>query len=621
MTDNGSLTGNPLNMTLRYKVRAWEPGLPYASTQYGLIIPYNHQYSAGAVQLRNPYLRVYLNNTGNTEFRVYPNVTLAPSDFINASFSFDYSKSYQIQANYNMVAYPSAGYIQAKGVFFCIDGVDCYDNSSMHLLTSGTIPGRINTTAFIIAPTQDACMAIDDLSVIAYDTGEAFISSNETLPIFVTASNNSYPQYDITTYDRFGDETDIVMRSTYTCTPQNRSDGTTYIHQGCQPLYIEFDYLFDIEGDTMSYMLDCAATLQQSHDDLFTDNASINQALGMSCDLAPYMYLFQDEVLYGVNLTEGDCAVPEHPLYSFSDDSLFPNYLVRSADWIVQLDTSFVPGITYGFEFLDFNYNTQITAYIILSNTTGYTDIYLGSEKVKEIQEALTEIKRLSFFIYTDGGFVIQLLDDAGRIYTTERATYSIPLALRSLYMTARYDNLSIAHNGYLIGNLKAFTYSPQESFNTFNTGLPVVLNCSQSGADEYTAVLIVTDDVHGENLENMRFIEYEVSNIAAYTGGIAPVGEDDAELFEALFGTSDIVKYMIALVIFLACLFGGVAAGVTMGNQAAGLYIGIFAAVGSLFFMALIGLIPYWIVILMFIVLAIIIAAFMRSMLIGGGV
>jgi hypothetical protein len=466
---------------------------------------------------------------------------------------------------------------------------------------------------------------IDYVYVMKYGAGESPVDIRTNMTDYYTTGMNQMPEAQIYTENKAGTQTSNVYPTT-SCIPHPIPFSTETDNSGCNPLYIRYNTLFDPENNTISEGLFCGYS---GGDNISTATDSFSGVLGttyqdrynVSC-AQNTAYYFNGQLYEGMLLPSA-LGCPGSWKSHFNND--YPSdysYISNLADSMMQFDFRPLQNKKFNIEFFNSNGNTPIVLSFIYNTSSRMMEIYSG-----------TDIMNLPLSYVTDSVNadspvrLFMAFNNEGNLYsfrlqqfnsTTENNFYfyssgiafdwSLPLSIMKLTATTA-DGFTPVNDSEYIGNYDVRNII-FPAFTQVNTNETKHLNCTSANAGERIGYLFLTDSVHQNNYLNYIPFIWSVSVLGEDN---TFQGEDPNSVisqgFFEMFAGSTTLTYIFVFLIFVVVVIGCLVAGASIGSASAGFYLGGFAGFTWLMIAFLLGLLPIWIIIAIFIMLAAIVA------------
>jgi hypothetical protein len=607
MTVNGSFDGVPLNFSVRYMLRNNRNTDPFGNfSTYAKIAPSTNQAGAGVIPDPFPQMRYYGNFSGLPKLYAYNNMS-KPAFYSLAFANFDYVS---FQVDYNMTQFPpplSAGYKQSASFNVWVNGVLVDANEPGDMFTTGSsLAQRFNATYILGTPSSE-CYVIDDLATIVYDPGEAPISATAVLSGW-GALPNQMPYYEIIQADELGFLGNTVA-------PGNHSMVFTALN------------VVDPEADTVYWGVSCGAYDAEIFQERFTDDISaISARYGITSN-ASIVYYATNRT--GIKLSESMNSTNQKFISNFADTLLGDNTYHGYS-----LDLDFQPGSSNitRLDLVDFNNNPVYSLCMGRCNLTGRLSYSIGCTGISQtLDTAYNPAAPVSLRL------VVNNLDDSISFsikqtsnLSIETAFYSpktniafgIPIKNIQVYAPVSCTSTIANNTGEIIGWISARQLEIPASLSLYSSVFQK--NCSSAGKlGTYTAAVFFTDNQHSGNWAYYTDYPYIVTSLPI-NSDIDNAFADDAlgEYFSGLFMGSLMLQYLFVVFVLAIVTIGCVYLGSLMGGSG---MLGFMAAVVfdviAVFMFSLMGLIPLWVPIMVFIIAALLVTfIIMKGLNVGTG-
>lgn len=618
-TINGSTDGIPLNRTYRYRIRS-NTLSDYTDVHFLQIMPMDERSTpTGFIK---PALWYYPNISGSSVFAFYTNQSVVSSWVSNLSFPYD-DAYHEVQVDYFFTNYPpptASGYKQVYFMSVYVDGIPMGVNIPVTMATYGMIPEILNGTYFDTR-NVNKCMILDYILIFDYEAGTAPLNANDTIPDYLLATENMMPTFTIKKTDKSGYETNTIALSTAMCSPYSLvlTNGTA-LPTECNPLYITFPILWDYENDSIRYALDCDYSSLYNYvgDSFSKSDREINLLYNSYCDWIPIAYTRPDgaTTTTGVRFEEGMNCTEAYLQSPFSNDRSTPHFLYNTESISMNWDLTFTTDIWTIYQFLDFNYDTPLRISTMYESATGYTYLAVNGVIIKYYTTFdNTSITNMRSYIDKSDKTISIRIEQNGIVSYTGKVpfTWNYPLIMLSIGAKATDTSIMTGYlkQGQLFGNFSIIGAKDQV-FKDYTTASS--LNCSSMDYDSFQGYVFITDDEHGDNYLNYENFMWQTDpnlNDALQNSTNSVVVTDT---FNKLFMDSPFLKYLFALILFLGITFGSFASSAYLGNAFAGGIIAVFAGSATIFFLVLFTILPVWFGVVVFLIMALILAGMIRS-------
>jgi hypothetical protein len=470
----------------------------------------------------------------------------------------------------------------------------------------------------------------DYLYVIEYETNETYISPYTNLTDYYTVSLNSMPEFSAFTVDKTNTVTSSVDYTVNNCTPY--ISGGWNITPDCNPLYFRFLYVFDIDNDTITAAKDCGRPASitdyyEYSDTMLSDSSTLFERYDMananntitSYSATKLGILFKPEYNESIFTWHFDYDYPDSMAY------IYPNF-----HYFIEQELTLPANQLIVYQFNTPAATTPIQLGILYNSTTGYSEIYTGNSGCltpltvlyKNVNITNASYVSLRFFFNKDtNAYSFRLWQSAtGRTFYSEPIpfTWSAPFSTMQVYSQLASSACNPTSANYTLGALSMFTIDSVPAFSDLNTSDLYELNCTYSAGGDYVRYLFISDNIHGANYLNYQTGDTIVS--AFGDSGYIPPGTDAvSQSISDLFGDSDYLKYLFALGVLTAITIGVLVVGASYGSAMSGVVLALFADTITVFLLVLIGVLPTWFAVVVFLLMALAIA-YLISRFVGGG-
>jgi hypothetical protein len=160
------------------------------------------------------------------------------------------------------------------------------------------------------------------------------------------------------------------------------------------------------------------------------------------------------------------------------------------------------------------------------------------------------------------------------------------------------------------------FSTDSLPGFRPFNASQD--MNCTSGAVQSFDGMVYMTDNVHGGNYLNYLQFTWTTAPLI-YDGYVTPETLEGGFDLDDLFLGSVTLKYLFALGIISVLSVSMFIIGAMYGSVLAGAVIAMFIDTIAIFILVLLGILPAWFAVVVFMILALAIA-FLLSKVIGGG-
>lgn len=586
LSSDGTAAGSPRNFSLRFKIRT-QPAYSYTATDVirncigqGSISCTGSTYSVNIL---------YINQTGNTQNYVTYALSAPYRNYFQAyntafhSVQLDYMVNKSGANFYNPYV---AGYFDGAPVAFSISSPSAFQCFNLSTFRVG------NNIIY------------DDFAVIIYGDAEGYINANASLT-GLPASSNTMPYYEIIQADSdgfLGSSAKPPLSMVFTAAP-----------------------VADIENDTIYWGVDCGDYTQTIKQETFTaSQADIFSRYDITANASIVFYTGTKQGIYfpaSMNYTAQKFQT------NFADDLTAYTLLSDSGVYGYSIDLDFKLGTNNRsrLQLYDFNNNLVYNLCLRQDNASGklsYSQDCVNFATLNNFNFA--DYFSLRIFINAPDDSISFGLNQTNNLTTNyfyspkQSITYALPI--KSLYYFGMNESGLPANTGGIIGNYKVEKIALPALKNYAST---FQQNCSSVSRDigSYTATIFFTDTAHNGNWAYYSQFPYSISYISTNSGiDNAFAGDNLGEYFSAIFQGSDMLKYLFVIfvlaIITIGCVyFGSMGGSATMGFYAAA----IFDCV-AIFLFSLMGLVPTWIPVIIFLIAALLVAFLvMKGFNVGG--
>lgn len=603
LTANRSYDGGAVNYSLRYRIKGSTSAC--AAGQYARVSTAEGNVSNSNLALTR------MNNSDKYEITGYANANTA----LLTRRSSCYSDWTIIQIDYLNTPVPVGAMASTAANFSMLTNDGLYNSSYVVSSAAGTLHGT-NTTRFYV---RDLFM-LDYIIVIAYAAGEQPINITQPIYDYYSMALNVMPVFDYTLKNRDGIFTNSV-KSTTSCENITLPSGVSMLSLSCNPLYITPFNVVDAEADSMLKGIHCGSLSEtQLYNENFNDSEYASQ-YNLHCNFTNFMYLYPEQALMFTDTMNESCLF----ITQFSKDSGDYNLLSSMSDYALTIDFGLGNNNNAYLDFFNYNSNRKISLGFAYNATLSKIQ-FIKDDVLQYVLNDFDNNTPLELNIVLDdalSSYSFRLAQyDAGTglydYFYSESFVFDWSVPLRYLYFYSLNASGMQENNNEYIGHITAdgITLPPLTAYAANQS-----LNCSFSMVGTRTAYLFFSDAVHGNNYNNFQSFEWVVANINI-NANMSMLMSDDAakEGFDAIFMGSDTLKYLFVIVIIIITLSVGLYAGVLMGNAMLGAIASGIAICAILFICSMIGLVPVWIVISIFVITALILAGVVTKMLAGSG-
>lgn len=400
----------------------------------------------------------------------------------------------------------------------------------------------------------------------------------------------------------------------------------------CNPLYLRFSYAYDVDNDTMSVARDCgrSATVPDlyAYSDNLTDASSDifgrYQMSGANNTITAYSsdrlgVLFKPEYNESILTWHFDYDYPDSMAY------IYPNF-----HYFIEQELTLPANQLIVYQFNTPASTTPIQLGILYNSTSGRSSVYTGSGGCLSALTNLYSNINITNASYVTLRMMLNKDTNAYSFRIEQSATgstfysepisfsWSAPFSSMQVYSELVTSACSPTSANYTLGRLSMFTLDSVPDFETLNTSDLYKYNCTYSARGSYKGFVFVSDDIHGDNYLNYQSGDVTV---AAFGGSayLTPPADAVSQSISDLFGDSEMLKYLFAIGLIAAVTVGVFVTGAAYGSVAAGAVLAIFADTIMVFLLVLLGILPSWFAVVVFLLMALSIA-YIISKYVGGG-
>ena len=602
LTANRSYDGGAVNYSIRYRIKG-----SAASCANGIT-----RVSSSEGNVSNSNLGfLNMNNSNKYEITGYANANTALLIRRDSCYT-DWSV---IQINYLNTPAAAGAMSSTAANFSALTNDGLYNNSFVASSAAGTIHGT-NTTRFYV---RDIFM-LDYIAVIAYSAGEQPINISEPIYDYYSMSLNDMPVFDYTAKDRNGAST-LSVKTTTNCDYITLPSGTSMLSLSCNPLYIKPFNVADSESDAMFRGLYCGVS---GSSDFYTEdfnNTDYNALYGLECNNTQFYYSATEHgLMFPAGMNES-CLFKTQFTHTIGDFSL----LSSLSDYILTADFGLSSDKNAYFNFVNYNSNTKISLGFVYNSTSSRLDFLKDGVMTYAIAD-FDNLTPISLSLILDNSasaysFKLTQYDSATGIYDyfySEPFTFDWVVPLRYMYFFSLNSSGTQENKGEFIGAITAESVT-LPALAAYTAG--ETMNCTSANVGTRNGYLFFSDAIHGNNYNNFKMFTWTTSNININANMSMLLSDDAAkEGFDAMFMGSDTLKYLFVVVIIIITLCAGLYAGVLMGNAMLGAISSGVAICAILFILSMVGLVPVWVVVSIFVITALILAGVITKMLAGSG-
>jgi hypothetical protein len=587
ISNTSTVSGGARNFSLRGNIRGSALFAPYTTS-------HTARFYSTYVNLTSDasYLFYTLNSSGSTIGEIHRTGTTTGliSEGLNYNwhpFQIDY---YTRPNGANLEVYASNITILANNGTIV---------SNYGLLSTPRVFSCVNTTNLLIR----GFYYIDYIEVITYGTEEPYIPLTEEIPDVYTLVNNRMPTFSFTTSDENFEQTSTV----------------DYSHK----LFLDFYNIGDLEGDDIYNSIDCG--VKTSLPDLYYQIDNFTESLDTI--KARYDMADTNNTLTSYSGKPGlrFNAEDNGTIFTWRFSQAYPNeyaYLYPNYNYFVENEIVLPSNNMLIYQFNSLNGNNPVIIGFLYNSTSGRTGIYTGNSccifaptlLYSGVNISNSPMKLKIMFNKDDSTYSFALNQSNKEFYSSPLSfDWGSPLSSIQVYS---YSTLFYPENkNFTIGELKLFTIDNLPGFGLFSANGSYYCNMSTGGT--YRGYVFFTDNAHQDNYLNYKNLDWQVS----VYGEVPIVLPDNAynAAFEDVFLGSQALKYLFAMGILvtvtIACMyFGGM-----YGNVMAGAITSIFMDTIAIFILVILGVLPTWFAVVIFLLMALAIA-YAISKFTGGG-
>jgi len=596
---NDSSSGQPLNYSVRFRYRLLPQPVVPASAYLKV---YAGSTGTGGINAHVPYFNVSMNASGSTCEQICRlNQALGRHECNNIDcYTMDFENYHTIQIDYYLKRNSTSNLNYAYDVFM----------TDIDLEMNGAYIGMVNEVNPVVCWNMTAFywrtggFTLDYIQTIVYSPGEAFVYPEPGSELITPYTDNGFPHFEIRTYDINHFATDSV-RETDSCEQvYNFQTGQTYLSPECQPLYFEPFNIFDAENNTLSNAILCSLPETPLYSTQFATGGDAELIENLLLCNDTDIFRFYDGTKRGIVFNDSIC-IPE--LSSrFSDDRFNPNYITRT-DYVYDIAFDFTLTALNRYSMYLYDANGARKIKLSLQYIGGI--VYLQKDNINMTSFSglsLAEVYRLDILLNpTNSALSVKVTDSDGLIiFISDEMALDWTLPLGELIVNTE-DASGYSGDGEVFGDYSITSYKMPE-FSLYDAEA-VALNCTGATSGDYTARYFMTDNLHPDSIANFIDVPYQ---IGAYNWnlGLINAGSDDAWAngMDDLFGGSQVLKYIFALVVIATLTIASFWFGATNGSPIGGAIVAIFLGLSATGFMVIIGLLPVWILIAEFMIFAI---------------
>ena len=600
------------NFSIRGKVRTDEIWKPFTTSE-----TWRGYVSAGNGTSDASFPLFAPNSSSSTRWLMY-RIATSYTLLINP---IDYT-DYTFQVDYFMETNGALSDMKSSNLSVCNSTGSCA--SQWNVVPGSRSFSCLNTTIQLLR----GGYYLDYISVIAYDDGERFIPITTPITDYWSFADNSMPTYDFRTTDKNGYETSVVGLTVNDCQPTYINGWIVESESDCNPLYLDFYNVFDADGDTVESAYSCGRPVGvpdfYALSDNFTDTL-LELLARYDADGCNFSVGSLDAGTLGLRYDSGgNCTIlTSHFDNEFPDDQvyLYPNFNV-----FAEISFSVVDDARQMFQFNNLASGTPIVLGFVRDSASGKFRIYSGSSCCMVAPTLDHELLgftnstpvTLRLMLNKDTSQLSYRLEQDGTFFYSAPVIFdwSSPISSMRVYADTVAVPFAPVNRNQVIGEYSIFSTDELPAFATFSLSEPY--NCTSGASNTWDAVAYMTDTVHGDNYLNYYRFTWQASpsGIDQFADGTTIDGGFDLDM---LFLGSTTLKYLFALGIITVLSVSMFIIGAMYGSVLAGAVIAMFVDTIAIFLLVLLGILPGWIAVVVFMVLALAVA-FLLSKVIGGG-